>query len=402
MEQFLFMIVIALAFGAYKVWCIHTDNIRLTGTVSDYLKRNTALQNEVSNLLKIFSNLKEKNKTQSTHIENLTECIEEKNNLYNDLAKNKEHSFSRISSLMADFLTLNYALSAELLERKKRPALKEAQRIKDLKKETKNYIQELKHLKYMYEYLLGVFPDLKPYIEDISALEEIEQYDDIHEFTDATDRVKNFLSSEEYKKLPDIERNQLALDRYIKGRKTNWQIGRDYEMFIGQQYEMMGWNVEYIGIEKKLNDMGRDLIATKEGNTHIIQCKYWAQHKQIHENSIAQLFGTAMHYKMSFKDLLENVTPVLITNIALSDTAKEFATYLDVKIKENKSIEDFPRIKCKIGKNENGEKLKIYHLPMDQQYDTAKISKKDEFYALTVRDAVNKGYRRAFRWRSNN
>jgi hypothetical protein len=39
------------------------------------------------------------------------------------------------------------------------------------------------------------------------------------------DKVKKYLTSEEYKELPSIERNQIALDRYIESRnKSNWAI----------------------------------------------------------------------------------------------------------------------------------------------------------------------------------
>lgn len=401
MEQLLVLVVIGLAFGAYKVWNVFKENKALILTAGDRTRNISELYAEVLNLKYELTEAMDDRKSLSDYVIILKNCIKEKDDLYSNLADKKEESFAKISTLMADFQTLQYKLSAEILENKMRPAPKKAEEIKQLRKKTRVHIQENKLLKYKYEYLLEVFPDLQPYVEDISALEEIEQYEDLNDLTSNTDRVKNFLSPDEYKKLPDEERNQLALDRYIEGGKTNWQIGRDYEMFIGQQYEKNGWKVEYIGIEKKLNDLGRDLIAIKEGKTLVIQCKYWAQHKHIHENSITQLYGTTKHYEMANEGLFERVTPVLITNISLSDTARDFATYLKVKIKENKKIEAFPRIKCKLGKGENGENTKIYHLPMDQQYDKAKISKNDEFYAHTVKDAVSNGYRRAYKWRNN-
>ena len=49
---------------------------------------------------------------------------------------------------------------------------------------------------------------------------------------------------------------------------------------------------------------------------------------------------------------------------------------------------------CNIGKQ--GEK--IYHLPFDQQYDKILIDKQGEFFAHTVKEAEEKGFRRAFRW----
>ena len=45
---------------------------------------------------------------------------------------------------------------------------------------------------------------------------------------------------------------------------------------------------------------------------------------------------------------------------------------------------------------ENNEK--IFHLPFDQQYDNVKIDKPGEFYAWNVKEAVQAGFRRAFRY----
>lgn len=69
-----------------------------------------------------------------------------------------------------------------------------------------------------------------------------------------------------------------------------------------------------------------------------------------------------------------------------------------MKIIENRLLEKYPVIKCNI--SSNGEK--IYHLPFDQQYDRTLIKNNGEFYALTVKEAENKGFRRAFRWTMNN
>lgn len=96
----------------------------------------------------------------------------------------------------------------------------------------------------------------------------------------------------------------------------------------------------------------------------------------------------------------ENVKGVLITNIQLSPMAKKMAKYLGIKFKENIEVDDYPCIKCNIGRDMYGE-TKIYHLPFDQQYDSTKISKKGEFYAMTVAKAEEAGFRRAFKWFGN-
>jgi hypothetical protein len=75
----------------------------------------------------------------------------------------------------------------------------------------------------------------------------------------------------------------------------------------------------------------------------------------------------------------------------LSDVAKEFCKLLGVRVMTT-PLSDFPRIKCNI----NGLS-KIYHLPFDQQYDRAQIKNKGEFYAWTVKEAEDKGFRRAMK-----
>ena len=59
----------------------------------------------------------------------------------------------------------------------------------------------------------------------------------------------------------------------------------------------------------------------------------------------------------------------------------------------------YPVIKCNINQSTHEH---IYHLPFDQQYDHCVISKEQgEFYALTVQEAEDAGFRRAKRWKGN-
>lgn len=39
---------------------------------------------------------------------------------------------------------------------------------------------------------------------------------------------------------------------------------------------------------------------------------------------------------------------------------------------------------------------------MDQQYDNVKIDKLEECYTFTVKEAVDKGFRRAWKWKGIN
>lgn len=331
----------------------------------------------------------------------LKKGILEKDELFNDLKKRDNESISKITSLYSDFLLIQFDISSHYLKTKKHPAKVEASRVNELKIESKKYLEQFRQMLYKYEMLLQLFPELSKYTDDFESIKQLEEISSIDILQEDFDRVQFYLSKEEYTSLSVDERNQLALDRYVKGQKTKWQIGRDYELFCGITYERDGWDVEYYGMEKKLNDMGRDLIAKKNNIHHVVQCKFWAHNKMIHEKHITQLFGTTVEYGMNLSNNI-TVKAVFITNIKLSDSARKFADKLGVIVKEDTPLEDFPRIKCNVNKDEYGEESLIYHLPFDQQYDRTKINKKGEFYAFNVDEAVKAGFRRANKFFGNN
>lgn len=318
----------------------------------------------------------------------------------NILAAEKSKGFPFLASAYADFIDLKYTQIEKYFKYKPKPALKSAEIVNELKKETKSLAKENKILKYTIDYYENLYPSLTDY-KDISD-------DDIREIfnnnNDEKDPLLKWLSPEEYKNLPISEKNQLALDRYKKSHKSKYQIGKEYERYIGYLFEKEGYDVEYYGALKGLNDLGIDLICKKSGCTSIIQCKRWSKDKLIHEKHINQLFGTSVTYAIQ-NGLLNNNTnlktldqikiyPWIYTTTELSDTAKTFSTILNVKYKELFPFRDYPRIKCNI--NNTGKK--IYHMPFDQQYDRVKLVNKGEFYATTVKEAELKGFRRANRW----
>ncbi|MCG2726774.1 MAG: restriction endonuclease [Elusimicrobia bacterium] len=330
------------------------------------------------------------------------------------IAKQKSMGFPWLADAYAEYFLLQDLKKEEYLIDKKHPAYTAAQTVREIKKEKRNLLRGNKIIKYKISYYEKLFPWLTELIA-IDENDEIPVRIDEGDVSDVDneDNVKNFLTPEEYVRLPSVERNQKALDRYLKNRyKSKWQIGRDYEMYVGYLYEKEGYSIEYKGIIDGFDDLGRDVIAIKNDEVCVIQCKYWARYKEIHENHIFQLFGTTMEYWIKnyrnntrpkdfgefAKFLNENkLRPIIFTSTLLSDTAKEMANALSVEIKENQPIGDFPRIKCNIS-NREGEK--IYHLPFDQQYDRTIIEKyKGEFHAYTVQEAEDAGFRRAFRHR---
>lgn len=324
-----------------------------------------------------------------------------KNEYENDIKNIKENfkdSFIQGRKWLLDLINERYKVKDEIdiqiLLDKKRPAVKAAEKLSIIQDERREALIKIKEMEYQIKMYEEYFPFLLDYKNEILN-DEIRSFDKGKEFTH--DPVNNFLSPEEYSSLTLEQKNQLALDRYIQRSLSNVEIGRMYERYIGYIYEQEGFNVQFLGIEKGFEDLGQDLICSKDNKVIVIQAKCWSSNKVIRERHILQLYATTLLHKLCNENKDVEYESILFTTTILSDLAREVASKLGVKIKEKQTLpKDYPMIKCNI--NRNGEK--IYHLPFDQMYDKVKISAKDgEFYAKTVYEAEKKGFRRAFKWK---
>jgi len=304
-----------------------------------------------------------------------------------------------MAAIMADYETYGLeALAGQLDWGHSMARADKVASIREIRKAAKDMVEKNLFAKYQLEYLMNLFPALEDILETdynqlpVISVQELSEYD----------KTRDWLSKEEYQSLSTVERNQLALDRYkASHKKTKWQIGRDYEMYVGFVYGKKGYNVNYFGSTMGMEDLGRDLIVSKGGKTAIIQCKYWSKEKIIHEKHISQLYGTVTSYKIENNLQNAEVKGILITNICLSDMAKKMADYLNIQYVEKYEKKDYPCIKCNIGRDKYGYTTKIYHLPFDQQYDSTQIKNQGEFFAMTVKEAEDAGFRRAFKWFGN-
>ncbi|WP_415406983.1 restriction endonuclease [Sulfurovum sp. CS9] len=292
------------------------------------------------------------------------------------------------------------------LRRKKRPARKASEEVKIARakaREYKNEVEVARNSVELYEALAPWITNFTDYsLEDmLSSLREEQErtksQDDEH------DPVSKYLTKLEWQKLTVSERNQLALDRYNNPRRKRslWRIGIAYERFIGYEFEKQGNKVEYYGAIHGKQDLGIDLVCENEKVIYIVQCKRLSRVKEIpvRENIIAQIYGAAQLYKMR-NEVTKSVIPVIVTSYELSEEAKSFAQFLNVRVLSNYELAEYPMIKCNISREAD---KKIYHLPMDQQYDKVIIGDNEgEFYAATVAEAEEKGFRRAYRWRGSN
>lgn len=331
--------------------------------------------------------------------------ISQANKKINQLKEDKEVFKSSLVEKNLGFPTLLKALDEyeqardklqeDYLKYKKYPSIKGAEAVREQSKRRRSAEFENKRTRILIEGYEKLAPFLLDYKDDIVLPENEDILADYTE-EEKLDPAINYLTKEEYRKLPSVEKNQRALDRYWQRPKSKWQLGKIYERYVGFLYEEQGYNVEYSGIIKRLEDLGRDLIATKGNEIVVIQCKNWAKFKKIFENSIFQFFGTVFQYKDQNKD--KKIRAIFYSTTELSPLAKRFAKELGIELKENfKMDKNYPCIKCNINQR---ERTKIYHLPFDQQYDKAIIERnKGEFFCKTVKEAEEAGFRRAFRYK---
>lgn len=347
--------------------------------------------------------LKEKNDALESKLEYERESMDA-------IAKEKTKGFPWIAKAYEEFWRLQDGKIADEWQYKKRPALKAADAVRQAQNERRTAEKALSLSNHLMDYCRFLAPWLDDYIgietEELEILTS-----SIHDSWSKTEDVFNDevrkKSGPKFDSLPQCEKLQKKLDYYWnRTNKTDWQIGKDYERYVGYLYEQDGWKVQYHGM-KGFEDLGRDLICKKNGITEIIQCKRWAQGKEIHEKHIYYLFGTAIEFYLSsiaaddsvvefdlhkFKKLIK---PILISTVDISHQAKQVAHILGVEVKKYQ-FKDFPSIKCNISQVDGS---RIYHLPFDQQYDKTRIEEeKLECRVSTIKEAEKLGFRHAFRW----
>ncbi|MBU1289824.1 restriction endonuclease [Patescibacteria group bacterium] len=412
MEDYIWIFILI---GFFILWGLISWIRETISNSKKYLELKPKLDNLENSIKEHESKIDKDREEWRLKVKTWNEKIKNDKKEIQKIARQKSMGFPWLAEAYADYFALKDGELEEYLKYKKHPAYTAAENVKIIKNAKRELVRENKIISYKINY----FEKLFPWLSELIAENEDEEIpvridDNLENKDDDKDRVKDFLTQEEYRKLPSVERNQMALDRYLKNRyKSKWAIGRDYEMYVGYLYEQKGYSVEYTGIIDGFADLGRDVIATKDDEVCIIQCKRWACWKEMREKHIFQLFGTTMEYWIkNFKNhrkpknfeefakfLNENkLRPIFFTSTNLSNKAKEMANALSVEIIENEPLGEFPRIKCNINNDEFGSQTKIYHLPIDQQYDRTIIGNRaGEFYAFTVKEAEEAGFRRAFK-----
>jgi len=354
------------------------------------------LNQRMEELDALENNLKSKQETFDSQIKTRIENADRRLQIMRDgihhLRDETLQTYPWLAKLYADYVSMYDGSLEQQLRDKARPAVRSADSVAAIAREKRTLQQAVK----MLEYQLHFYETAFPWLEEFKELDPKTAYDlasnAASDSEDDSTIRHHLLSPSEYTSLSTAEKYQLALDRYVRRNKNAWQVGIEYERYVGYLFEMDGYNVKYHGALTGLGDLGRDLIASKDGSTIIIQCKRWSKTKTIHEKHIFQLFGSKVSWEIENKG--KKADAILYCTTAVSDVARRYADYLGVKI-AIKELSSYPLIKCNIG--HDGEK--IYHLPFDQHYDRLYITpSKGDLYVSTVAEAERLGFRRAYRW----
>lgn len=375
----------------------------ITVKIFTAFKERKEYSERLTSTLDVLTNTREELGKSNTKIENL-----EKHLSFNASTVEKIYDdsvlFPKLTDVMTQIDKFKDEYTSNFYKYKKRPALKAAEEISKTKRALRGKNREF----ILACNRVDLYESLAPWLVDYTDMSLSELLNSLKEeqalkksYNDETDPVSLFITKSEWSSLSIDDRNQLALDRYAnpKRRKTLWQVGIDYERYVGYYYEQKGYVVKYHGALKVKEDLGIDLICIKGEQTLVVQCKRLSQIKEIpvRENVIAQIYGASKYYGM--ENNIKNTKPVIITSYKLSTEAKKFAKHLKVEVIEMFDIDTYPLIKCNISNRTNE---KIYHLPLDQQYDSIIIGDNTgEFYASTINEAVGKGFRRAYKWKGS-
>ncbi|MGO5427288.1 restriction endonuclease [Fusobacterium mortiferum] len=405
--ELLFIIGIIIILYIFNLKKENIKNIKKSEEYSEWYR----------NLSAKYDNLKKENKELNKYLDTLIkeenikiEEIRHKNELER-LKKEKEKILfetelkkelasykinETMNSIFEEYTEKKLNYYEEYFRYKPRPSIKTADYIKEIKSEYKRLEKENRELNLLLsQFIID---------EELNIKQEKEERSfDVEEKAYKYGR----LPKEQWDKLTYIEKLDVVLERYQNSWKDKLNIGLEFERYCGYLYERKGYQVKYCGILNGKADGGIDLVAKSKTKTLYIQCKYWGTSKTIRENTISQLFGSALKmaldngetYETFIKKIkAEKIRVILLTKTEISEEAKTFCEKLNVIYQEKIEIkQDYPRVKLVYGEE------KIFYIPTDLQYDNIAFgsTNKDYSRAFTCKEAEEKGYRHCYKWRGN-
>lgn len=248
------------------------------------------------------------------------------------LEKTQDQTYPWLAELRADAYETADTQWIDYLQNKSRPAMQKATEVSSI---IHGELRQARIAAKQAEYQVHFYESLFPWLLDYKELPPAEAFSYVQDDSSSPPEedvavANKYLSPQERAELSDAERYQLILDRYIARGKTNWEIGIEYERYIGYLCEQRGYSVTYNGARAKLEDMGRDLILRRGNDVILVQCKRWASEKVIRENHVFQLAGSVFEYQ--YQHPQQSVSGVMVTSTTLSEVAQRCAGYLGIQV----------------------------------------------------------------------
>lgn len=142
----------------------------------------------------------------------------------------------------------------------------------------------------------------------------------------------------------DINENNQNIEKqfFNQYKKQTWtkqsywdnkKKGDNYERQVGNYFENEGYCVEYRGLTYGKKDGGIDLIAKKEEELLLIQCKAWDS-TIIKQKHVIKFLGDCSVYLQDYPQEAKTVLPIFVTTSEKSDYGlNQFLRYNPRKIK---------------------------------------------------------------------
>ena len=231
-------------------------------------QRKADLENARLEMSRTLADMRERAKEAQRTIDKLKRQLQSQGKEIHRQAKTETHhvlqeasqGFPWLARALANYEILDDFRSKYKTHRDRN--LTRPKRVAEIVARSREYRTEYHIARSRLDYYETLCPWITEYIDiDLDTLIELTKASKDAESDD--DPVRRYLAVGEYERLSPGGRNQLALERYLSKKKSPWELGRDYERFIGYCYEQDRWSVEYFGILEGLSDLGRDLVIKK-------------------------------------------------------------------------------------------------------------------------------------------
>lgn len=136
---------------------------------------------------------------------------------------------------------------------------------------------------------------------------------------------KAYFDKDKKRKAFEENRRKRAREHYIKIDKK----GKEYELYIAEHFRKLGYKVKEHGLINGRADSGIDVIAMKDKEITLIQCKNWKENRKykVDHNLLKAFIGNTTNFLEKNKNKAEgySIKRLFVTsNDVLDSSAKYF------------------------------------------------------------------------------